>query len=244
MNEKKTASRIWELDALRGLCILFMILIHLFFDLEYFAGIDLGLPHWFDLVQEYGHIFFILISGICATLGSRCVRRGVIVLLCGLICTAVTYGMYRFGLADVSIIIYFGVLHCLGTCMILWWLFKRLPTMVLAVLGVVLAALGLYLQSRVFGTGMALMPLGFVPEGFASSDYFPLLPNLGYFLLGAVLGRTVYRKKESLLPKVDDRNCVLRFLQLCGKQSLWIYLLHQPLLSGLCWLLSLLQSKS
>jgi hypothetical protein len=108
-------------------------------------------------------------------------------------------------------------------------------------IGAVLAALGLYLQSRVFGTGMALMPLGFVPEGFASSDYFPLLPNLGYFLLGAVLGRTVYRKKESLLPKVNDRNCVLRFLQLCGKQSLWIYLLHQPLLSGLCWLLSLLK---
>ena len=104
-----------------------------------------------------------------------------------------------------------------------------------------MAAAGLYLQTRVFDTSMVLMPLGFVPEDFASSDYFPLLPNLGYFLLGAVLGRTVYRKKESLLPKVNDRNPVLRFLQLCGKHSLWIYLLHQPVLSGICWLLSLLR---
>ena len=237
--------RVWELDAFRGLCVLGMVIVHFVYDLiDLYALVDWSYPQWFLFVMKWGGLLFILISGICATLGSRSVRRGVIVLLCGLICTAVTYGMYRFGLADVSIIIYFGVLHCLGTCMILWWLFKRLPTIVLAVLGVELAALGLYLQSRVFGTGMALMPLGFVPEGFASSDYFPLLPNLGYFLLGAVLGRTVYRKKESLLPKVNDRNCVLRFLQLCGKQSLWIYLLHQPLLSGLCWLLSLLQSKS
>ena len=125
--------------------------------------------------------------------------------------------------------------------MILWWLFKRLPTWLLAVLGAAFIALGFYLQGLRFDSGMWLMPLGVVPEGFQSSDYFPLLPNLGYFLLGTVLGRTVYRRKESLLPKVNENNPVLRFLRLCGKQSLWIYLLHQPILSGICWLLSLIK---
>ena len=234
--------RIWELDAFRGLCVLGMVIVHFVYDLiDLYALVPWDYPDWFLFVMRWGGLLFILLSGICATLGRRSVRRGLVVLLCGLVCTAVTYGMYRFGLAGRGIIIYFGVLHCLGTCMILWWLFKRLPTWLLAVLGVAMVAAGLYLQTRSFYTGYLLMPLGFIPQGFASSDYFPLLPNLGYFLLGGVLGRTLYRKKETLLPKVNENNPVLRFLRLCGRHSLWIYLLHQPILSGICWLLSLLK---
>ena len=234
--------RVWELDAFRGLCVLGMVIVHFVYDLiDLYALVDWEYPEWFLFVMKWGGLLFILISGICATLGRRSVRRGVIVVLCGLVCTAVTYGMYRFGMAGKGLIIYFGVLHCLGTCMILWWLFKRLPTWLLAVLGIAMAVAGLYLQTRTFNTGLWLMPLGFMPDGFASSDYFPLLPNLGYFLLGGVLGRTLYRKQETLLPKVNENNPVLRFLRLCGRHSLWIYLLHQPVLSGLCWLLSLLK---
>lgn len=234
--------RVWELDAFRGLCVLGMVIVHFVYDLiDLYALVDWEYPEWFLFVMKWGGLLFILISGICATLGRRSVRRGVIVVLCGLVCTAVTYGMYRFGMAGKGLIIYFGVLHCLGTCMILWWLFKRLPTWLLAVLGIALAVAGLYLQTRTFDTGLWLMPLGFMPDGFASSDYFPLLPNLGYFLLGGVLGRTLYRKQETLLPKVNENNPVLRFLRLCGRHSLWIYLLHQPVLSGICWLLSLLK---
>lgn len=234
--------RVWELDAFRGLCVLGMVIVHFVYDLiDLYALVDWEYPEWFLFVMKWGGLLFILISGICATLGRRSVRRGVIVVLCGFVCTAVTYGMYRFGMAGQGLIIYFGVLHCLGTCMILWWLFKRLPTWLLAVLGIAMAVAGLYLQTRTFNTGLWLMPLGFMPDGFASSDYFPLLPNLGYFLLGGVLGRTLYRKQETLLPKVNENNPVLRFLRLCGRHSLWIYLLHQPVLSGLCWLLSLLK---
>jgi uncharacterized membrane protein len=219
-----------------------MVIVHFVYDLiDLYALVDWEYPEWFLFVMKWGGLLFILISGICATLGRRSVRRGVIVVLCGLVCTAVTYGMYRFGMAGKGLIIYFGVLHCLGTCMILWWLFKRLPTWLLAVLGIAMAVAGLYLQTRTFDTGLWLMPLGFMPDGFASSDYFPLLPNLGYFLLGGVLGRTLYRKQETLLPKVNENNPVLRFLRLCGRHSLWIYLLHQPVLSGICWLLSLLK---
>ena len=85
-----------------------------------------------------------------------------------------------------------------------------------------------------------LFPLGLLYPGFSSGDYFPLLPNLGYFLLGTVLGRTLYKKKESLLPGINANGPGLRFLCWCGQQSLWIYLLHQPILAGIIGLWMLL----
>ena len=130
--------RIWELDAFRGLCILGVVIVHLIFDLvDLYGIIQWQYPRWFAFVKDWGGILFILLSGICATLGRHSVRRGLIVFACGMICTAVTFYMTKLGF-DSSIIIYFGVLHCLGTCMILWWLFKRLPTWLLAVLGIVI----------------------------------------------------------------------------------------------------------
>ena len=230
--------RIWELDAFRGICILGVIIVHFMFDLtELFAIIDWEYPAWFAFIQRWGGVLFLLISGISATLGRHSVRRGLIVLACGGVITAVTYCMYQYFHFTKDIIIYFGVLQCLGCCMILWWIFKRLPTWLLAVLGLTMVAAGLYLDTVILVDHGWLIPLGLRYLGFASSDYFPLLPNLGFFLLGAVLGRTVYGKKESLLPGAWAQNPLVRGLCFCGRQSLWIYLLHQPLLAGLCMLL-------
>ena len=236
--------RIWELDAFRGLCIIGMVIVHLVYDLvDLYRIVEWKYPEWFAFIKDWGGLLFLILSGICVTLGSRSVRRGFIVFACGMVCTAVTFGMYKMDFASKSIIIYFGVLHCLGICMLLWPTYKNMSWWALLIHGVMLAALGLYLESLITGriltiTDQWLMPLGLYWRGFASSDYFPLLPNLGYFLLGAAIGKTVYRKKETLLPKINDKNPILRCLQFCGRHSLWIYLLHQPILSGICMLLS------
>jgi uncharacterized membrane protein len=230
--------RIWELDAFRGICILGVVLVHFVYDLvELYGIIDWKYPPLFSLVKNWGGVLFVVLSGICVTLGRRSVRRGLIVLGCGMVITAVTYGMYRFGF-NKGIMIYFGVLHCLGTCMILWSVFKKCPNWLLALLGIAMVAAGLYLRGKPTMDSLWLIPLGFVPPRFATSDYFPLLPNLGFFLLGTVLGRTVYRKKETLLPMVSEKNVLVRFFSFCGRQSLLIYLAHQPILAGICMLLS------
>lgn len=235
-------SRIWELDAFRGLCVLGMVAVHFVYDLvDLYGLVDWQYPPLFALIKDWGGILFLLISGICVTLGSKPVRRGIVVFACGMLCTAVTAGMYLLHLTDKSIIIYFGVLHCLGVCMLLWPLFRRCPVWLLAVLGGVMAALGLYLRQAGVVEFPWLLFLGLRYRGFASSDYFPLLPNLGFFLLGAVLGQTVYRNKQTLLPQISVQNPAVRFLSLCGKQSLWIYLLHQPVLSLLLGCIALLK---
>lgn len=238
-------NRIWELDALRGICILGMMVVHFVFDLNEFAGLGLTMPGWFDFCQRYGHILFILISGICATLASRSFRRGVIVFCAGLLVTGVTLFMVCVLKFNRSLSIYFGILHLLGLCMILFPLFKKLPVWALAVLGASFVALGVWLAalepvavSFPSAQGLLLGAIGIRPAGFYSGDYFPIFPNLGWFLLGAVLGHTAYRRRESLLPKVNADFFLLRFFRFCGRHSLWIYLLHQPVLAGLTMLLA------
>ena len=232
--------RIWELDAFRGICVIGMVIVHLVFDLAVmYRLVEWTLPDWFLLVQNWGGVFFLLISGISVTLGRRSLHRGVVVFGCGMLVTAVTVCMYFLGMADRGIIIYFGVLQCLGVCMMVWPLFKKLPWWSLALLGTAMVVLGLWLENQPPASVYWLMPFGLPWPGFYTSDYFPLFPNLGFFLLGAALGRTLYGKKQTLFPKVNENHPILAFLRLCGKHSLWIYLGHQPILSGIFMLLTL-----
>lgn len=225
-------SRIWELDALRGVCILCVIVVHFLFDLSFFGGLDLTLPAWYVFLQEYGGAIFVVLSGVCVTLGSKSVRRGLIVFSCGMLITAVTYGMYRLGMSGADVVVKFGVLHLLGVCMLVYPAFKKLPPAMLTVLGLVIAITGYAIRGVVVPQHW-LFPLGLTYEGFTSSDYFPLFPQLGYFLIGAAIGKTAYREKRTLLPGSFQKTGIARFFCWCGRQSLFIYLLHQPIVYGL-----------
>ena len=224
--------RIWELDALRGVCILCVIVVHFLFDLSFFGGLDLTLPAWYVFIQEYGGAIFVVLSGVCVTLGSKSVRRGLIVFACGMLITAVTYGMYRLGMSGADVVVKFGVLHLLGVCMLVYPAFKKLPPAALTVLGLVIAITGYAIRGVVVPQRW-LFPLGLTYEGFTSSDYFPLFPQLGYFLIGAAIGKTAYREKRTFLPGAFQQTPVARFFCWCGRQSLFIYLLHQPIVYGL-----------
>lgn len=215
--------RIWELDAIRGLCIVAMVAVHLVFDLQIPTGAA------FAFVQNWGGVIFFLLSGLCVTLGSHPVKRGLLVLGAGLLCTGVTWIMCALSIVPAYMVIRFGVLHCLGICMLLWPVFRKLPVWLLTVLGIFLSALGIYLTEGIVVDFSGFAWLGLLYPGYSSADYFPLLPYLGFFLMGAVLGRILYRKKESLLPELGDF-WLFRALQWCGRHSLILYLLHQPLL--------------
>ena len=213
-----------------------MVAVHLIFDLSSLFPMAIAENALFLWVKNHGGLLFLLLSGLCVTLGSHSLRRGAIVFGCGMVCSLVTYGMFRFGLLSYFTVIRFGVLHCLGVCMLLWPLMKKLPPWLLALLGAAVIGLGIWFDTLYVSPGW-LFPFGLKSQFFSSGDYFPLAPNLGWFLLGAFVGRTVYRKRESLLPKVSEDLLPLRLLRFCGRHALLIYLLHQPIITGLLMLL-------
>ena len=221
--------RIGELDTLRGIAILGMIYVHFLYDLKAFQKIPLSLSLGVSLAGQWGHLLFLLISGICATLGSRGFRRGVQVFCAGLLVSYCTlFGELILGMKNIRI--WFGILHLLGLSMMVYPLFRKLNNPLLALTGVVIIVLGILFEGqRVFISG--LCPLGLCREGFyPGSDFFPVFPNLGWFLLGAVAGRTLYRDQKSRFPDIHFEMPIFRFLCLCGRYSLPIYLLHQPVL--------------
>lgn len=221
--------RIWELDVLRGLCILGMIVVHFVYDIRAFTATEFSVPDWFFTVQEYGHLLFVLISGICVTLGSRCVKRGIIVCLCAMVITLVTVVM-DYGLGMGKVRIWFGILHLLGVCMLLYPIFRKLPHWALALIGACFVAIGYWFTTFTVDLNF-LFPLG-LRSGkiFTGSDYFPIFPGLGSFLLGSAIGKSLYHKKQSLLPRVNANFFLLRGLSFVGRHSLEVYMLHQPII--------------
>jgi len=62
-------------------------------------------------------------------------------------------------------------------------------------------------------------------------DYLPMLPWLGFFFVGVIISRIGYRGKQTLFPDspMAVRNAAKPF-EWMGRNSLLIYLIHQPVL--------------
>ena len=222
--------RIDLIDALRGLALLLMVIHHFLYDLVAFCGA----PSWlftnpvFDVLHYIFAGVFILLSGVSSNFSRSNVARGIKTWLCALIITLVTWKM--------GMIVRFGILHFMGTAMIfygvtrkLWEALPRWVTPVVSVLGTIFTASlagGAAVEFRGLGW------LGFTGPGYASSDYFPLLPWLFVFLFGTWLGWYI---KEEKFPRWFYTVHV-PVLGAVGRKSLWIYMLHQPVLYGLVML--------
>ena len=212
--------RIWLIDGLRSGAILLMILYHFLFDLQVFYQRPLGL--WEFPWPEFRITVaasFIFLSGYSLTLSSRPVRHGLELLGFSIAVTGVSVWFNPF------VIIIFGVLHLLGISYLLGaWVFSRLPYWV----NFVLAALLLSMAGRTIGFPPVLLPLGDGGEYFPMMDYYPLIPWLSPFLFGVVAGQIGLFKKF-----VSTKES---WLLLPGRYSIWIYLIHQPILLGALYL--------
>lgn len=243
-NEKK---RIEILDELRGFAILAMIVHHIFYDIGFVMGLEWGYKI-FDTLSYLQPVFwtlFIVISGICSQLSRNTVKRGLIVLLGGLCVTVVTAViMPLFGIVGAEI--YFGILTCLGICMIITGLLRvpimRTDSKVGMVICAVLFCLtysisagsllfgAIELPDALYSTNL-LMPLGIFSESFYSADYFSLIPWLFMFVFGAFVGKYA---KNNQFPQWTYKKRIPA-LSFIGKNSLWIYLAHQPIIYAVCF---------
>ncbi len=84
---------------------------------------------------------------------------------------------------------------------------------------------GAFLQLKQFDFPY-LFWLGFMPRDFFTFDYFPLIPWLGALMLGIYFGKYIVRRTAAL--KFESRFATA--FMFLGKNSLTVYLIHQPVL--------------
>ena len=82
-----------------------------------------------------------------------------------------------------------------------------------------------------------LLPLGFLPKNYISmGDYLPILPWLGFFFVGVVIGRIGYRGKHTLFHRAPKAvKLIASPFEWFGRNSLVIYLVHQPILLAILY---------
>lgn len=215
--------RIREIDLLRALAIVLMTLFHSVFDAAEFYEADLSYTSgvWY-YIGKLSALLFLLTSGISVTLGRRSLRRGLTVLAAGLLVTAATYWF------SPSSFIIFGILQLIGTSMLTYPLLQRLNRPLLALLAAAVWFVGLGLQGTT-SNNLYLLPFGITPPFFTSLDYYPLLPWYGFFVTGVLLGQACYPAGRPLWPGLPEHR-LLAGLEWLGRHSLFIYLIHQPVL--------------
>jgi uncharacterized membrane protein len=236
--------RFWEVDFLRGGAIVLMVLYHLVFDLNYFAvyDIDVSSGFWLAVARAAASLFLLLV-GLSLTLShSRAqllgqedrfrlllVKRSAWILGLALGITIVTYLFIGRGF------IVFGVLHLIGLSLLLAYPFLRLQRASI-IFGLLFILLGVYLQNISVGFPWLLW-LGLAPLNFYSVDYFPVFPWFGVILVGMGLGSRLYPDYRRRIPVRDlSGNSFVSSLAFLGRNSLAIYLVHQPVMIAILYL--------
>ncbi len=251
-NVRIRRERAFELDALRGLAILLMMLHHLAFDFRYILQIDVFAFQeavWFqDLLRPLFVAVFLVVSGICCSFSRNNAKRGVRMLAASAVLTVASVAGSL--LLDTDMYIYFNVLHLITVGTLVFAFLEARDRKAdgrrerRLALSIVLASVLLFLGS-VIGDFRSiasdwLLPLGLPSESTAQAmaDYMPLIPWLGFFFTGSALGLVLYGGRRSLFPGTPHVLVqTLRPFGFLGRHALVFYLFHQPVILGILMLL-------
>jgi uncharacterized membrane protein len=225
-------------DAARGVAIAMMVVYHLMYDLDYFGGYDIEATSgfWARFADATAGTFLFLVGVSLAISYSRAsaarpgrslfgkyLLRGIRIFAYGM---ALTVVFVVFGMGVVA----FGILHLIGVSIILAYPLLRYRYANLF-LGLSIIAVGVYIRIEGFSSESPwLLPFGVVPENLVMPDYRPLLPWFGVVLLGLFAGNVLYGNGRRPALFANKAPVATKPLLPLGINSLFIYLVHQPIL--------------
>jgi uncharacterized membrane protein len=234
--------RYYLVDLLRGIAIALMLYFHFSFDLAHFGFTESDFyhdPYWLNL-RTFIVSLFLFVVGISLVLATRngiryrnFSKRIGLLLLFSVIITLNSYFMFP------GRIIIIGILHFILLASLLGLLFLRFYYLNL-LLGIAIILIGVTVQHAVFDN-VWYHWIGMMTHKPSTEDYVPLVPWFGVVLLGIFFmqyARRCPRLEMILQHKIDHP--VADGLSFLGRHSLVVYVIHQPILYGLTWAVSIM----
>ncbi|HXH29433.1 MAG TPA: heparan-alpha-glucosaminide N-acetyltransferase [Bacteriovoracaceae bacterium] len=211
------------LDSLRGLAVVWMVIFHTSYDMRMFNLVSWSFEDgfWFAFPRIIAFTFLYCVGASLNfthrpninwnALGKRSLKLGA----CALIVSLSTYFIFP------TQWIYFGTLHCIFVGSILGALVVNTRKVALTLMLAILT--GQYILSYDIKWLSSIIQKH-------SMDFIPIYPWFWAILLGILTGPR--------LTTVGQTWAQSRPLHWLGKNSLMIYLLHQPIIYGLIWFIS------
>jgi len=230
------SKRILEIDLFKGISIILMVISNFVTDLNYFLGYSENLGFW-NAFAIFVAILFVFISGVSFNISyskklfnhamtyEGYVERSIKLFLAGILITTVTDVFLTHGT------IYFGILSFLalsGILGIFFYKFKRLNL----VFAIFFIFFGFILANYHVNT-IFLLPFGITPYDFYMLDFFPVFPWFGVYLIGMFFSNIFYKNGFSKFSFERLTNKITNELSILGRNTLKIYLIHQPILVGI-----------
>ncbi|MFA5108693.1 MAG: heparan-alpha-glucosaminide N-acetyltransferase [Candidatus Micrarchaeia archaeon] len=232
--QNNSQKRFEEIDILRGIAILMVVVFHIFYDLNYFhiASFDMhsGALMLFGRLAAFILIFIVGISlhlsheranaqGKNSFL--KYAKRSLGLFAIAALISLATYIYPHDGF------IFFGIIHFIALAVLIGYFFLDFYYLNLAV-GILFILAGEVL-SQMQTSNIFLFILG-MNSNFYTLDYYPIFPWIGIVLLGMFAGKSLYEKQERKFSICIPNAKIMRFFDLCGQNSLLIYIVHQPII--------------
>ncbi len=267
--KQKVLNRIWELDFLRGICILLMVFDHSMFGVFFIFNdawtavgsesitnfVTMTNNYWVSplrlTVQPIVLWTLFMLCGVSCSFSRSNLKRGIQLFAVALVITYFTIMFEKYNDLFEGMSIRYGVLHMLASCILIWWFIftctkknKYATATICFMLSLVILILSNHMGEltanyTATNNNWAFLAYELAEDigTFSPGDFFPLIPNLGMFLLGAAIGPVLYNTRRSLVPQLDVKRWY-RPINFFGRHTLEIVVLHQIIIEGLLALIS------
>lgn len=234
------------IDWLRGLSIILMVIYHFCYDLDFFGYIDTAFgQNWWIPFRYVIVIGFLSLVGVSLVMThQRAIKwanmnkRSLQLLIA---CVFVSGSGYFIAAHKITV---FGILQFILVASWLALPFINKPILALC-LGIGVFILGHTFTHSVFDS-VWIHWIGMAENIRPALDYVPLFPWFGVVLIGVFVGHWFRSEKGQVVGKytlTNHRSAVIaksnRLIEVMGQHSLIIYLVHQPLMFGIFYLLEL-----
>ena len=248
---QKFEKRIHEIDFLRGILIILVILDHLFWFVKTYSlkwggdtnGVYLATNFYWtsgarQIIRQIVLFLFVFVSGIsCSFSKNNWKRAGKMLIVWALLSIFTNVGDRLFNGGKGGWIIDFNVIGVLAWSILIYCFCQKMSwkgiaavTLIMFLLSMMIVLIPQEIRNAVY------LPALWAPDGLVrpavenpvhlTGDWMPLFPYITFFFMGVLFSLFVYNKKQSLLTRHEWE----RGMCFIGRNTIWVYLAHEPVL--------------